>query len=60
MLMMPMDFMTMLNKTYLVKVQVSREYNLNKGSNEYTVDNITSDKNILGQYCKFAVSVMEI
>lgn len=55
--MMPMDFMQMMNKSYLAKIRVSREYNIGKGSNEYTVENLTADEDIIGKYCSLVLSV---
>ncbi|KAL6567035.1 hypothetical protein OROMI_015439 [Orobanche minor] len=53
---LPMDFQPILFKDYLIRIKVSREYNIVKGYNDYTVEHLTADERIIGEYCSLAMN----
>ncbi|KAL6533188.1 hypothetical protein OROMI_027300 [Orobanche minor] len=53
---LPMDFQPILFKDYLIRIKVSREYNIVKGYNDYSVEHLTADERIIGEYCSLAMN----
>ncbi|KAL6522658.1 hypothetical protein OROHE_016505 [Orobanche hederae] len=53
---LPMDFQQILFKDYLISIRVSREYNIIKGYNDYSVKHLTTDERIIGDYCSLAMN----
>ncbi|KAL6524349.1 hypothetical protein OROHE_016020 [Orobanche hederae] len=53
---LPMDFQPILFKDYLISIRVSREYNIVKGYNDYSVEHLTTDEGIIGEYCSLAIN----
>ncbi|KAL6575170.1 hypothetical protein OROMI_012455 [Orobanche minor] len=53
---LPMDFQPIIFKDYLIRIRVSREYNIVKGYNDYSVEHLTADKRIIGEYCSLAMN----
>ncbi|KAL6584531.1 hypothetical protein OROMI_003820 [Orobanche minor] len=45
---LPMDFQPILFKDYLIRIRVSREYNIVKSYNDYSVEHLTADERIIG------------
>ncbi|KAL6580259.1 hypothetical protein OROMI_008283 [Orobanche minor] len=45
---LPMDFQPILFQDYLIRIRVSREYNIVKGYNDYSVEHLTADERIIG------------
>ncbi|KAL6570336.1 hypothetical protein OROMI_014850 [Orobanche minor] len=57
---LPMDFQPILFKDYLIRIRVSREYNIVKGYNDYSVEHLTADEKIIGEYCSLAMNAEAI
>ncbi|KAL6581259.1 hypothetical protein OROMI_007182 [Orobanche minor] len=53
---LPMDFQPILFQDYLIRILVSREYNIVKGYNDYSVEHLTTDEKIIGEYCSLAMN----
>ncbi|KAL6542290.1 hypothetical protein OROMI_023892 [Orobanche minor] len=53
---LPMDFQPILFQNYLIRIRVSREYNIVKGYNDYSVEHLTADEKIIGEYCSLAMN----
>ncbi|KAL6547902.1 hypothetical protein OROHE_009607 [Orobanche hederae] len=53
---LPMDFQPILFKDYLISIRVSREYNTVKDYNDYSVEHLTADEGIIGEYCSLAMN----
>ncbi|KAL6585063.1 hypothetical protein OROMI_004352 [Orobanche minor] len=53
---LPMDFHPILFKDYLIRIKVSREYNIVKGYNDYSIEHLTADERIIGEYCSLAMN----
>ncbi|KAL6533615.1 hypothetical protein OROHE_013448 [Orobanche hederae] len=53
---LPMDFQPILFQDYLIRIRVSREYNIVKGYNDYSVEHLTADEKIIGEYCSLAMN----
>ncbi|KAL6531689.1 hypothetical protein OROMI_028052 [Orobanche minor] len=53
---LPMDFQPILFQDYLIRIRVSREYNIVKGYNDYNVEHLTADEKIIGEYCSLAMN----
>lgn len=54
-----MDFQTILNRHYMVKVKVSKEYNILQNK-PFTVENLTENEDIISQYKNQALNVISI
>ncbi|KAL6582427.1 hypothetical protein OROMI_006441 [Orobanche minor] len=50
------DFQPILFKDYLISIRVSREYNIVKGYNDYSVERLTTGEGIIGEYCSLAIN----
>ncbi|KAL6526280.1 hypothetical protein OROMI_029920 [Orobanche minor] len=53
---LPMDFQPILFQDYLIRIRVSREYNIVKGYNDYSVEHLTADEKIICEYCSLAMN----
>ncbi|KAL6536853.1 hypothetical protein OROHE_012437 [Orobanche hederae] len=53
---LPMDFQPILFQDYLIRIRVSWEYNIVKGYNDYSVEHLTADERIIGEYCSLAMN----
>ena len=56
-LMFPMHFASMLEKDYLVRFKVAREYNIERGYKDYNVEFITDDEDLLAKYKEISLGV---
>ncbi|KAL6584144.1 hypothetical protein OROMI_003433 [Orobanche minor] len=53
---LPMDFQPILFLDYLIRIRVSRKYNIVKGYNDYSVEHLIADEKIIGEYCILAMN----
>ncbi|KAL6548112.1 hypothetical protein OROHE_009174 [Orobanche hederae] len=53
---LPVDFQPILFKDYLISIRVSQEYNIVKGYNDYSVEHLTADEGIIGEYCSLVMN----
>ncbi|KAL6508795.1 hypothetical protein OROHE_021354 [Orobanche hederae] len=51
-----MDFQPIFFQDYLIRIRVSREYNIVKGYNDYSVEHLKTDERIIGEYCSLAMN----
>ena len=56
----PMDFQAILDKDYLIRVRVTREYNIERGYKDFSVDYLTDDYTIIKKYCELTMEVRTI